>query len=242
MLDENYCENIQWHLDSSKKINKNRIEELCNKNIKVINKFKNGSYEELIVALKSGCLQRNDLGNFLSKIDYYLLKIYYEKQEMGFHVVVVNDKVAYDEEFRSAITKLYCIFSNNGSSKISYILLNTKYKDIAKGCAVDLREVQGIKQIKYLKNYAEICFYKKRLKEIYCEQRDRLFLKEWQFNCKNSIEQMENISEALHEIYDIKDIYVNTICKLLRKNTSYMVLNPYEVSSYYEIINIIHAI
>lgn len=237
MLEEKCYEINCWHLDNNRKINKNEIKKLCYKCINLLTKYKNSEYDKVIEALKNGKLKRYELEVFISKIDYYLLKINCEAQELGCHIIEIKNEDFIIEKMRKLLEGPHFRLFNN--SRLFHILIKTKYRNIFKGSSVDLREIKNIKQLKYLKNYAEIYYLKNKVINIAINNIDTVFVDNRNLGGKNAIEKLETISEILHNIYSIKDIYYQNIFKLLRKNTPYNIINPYDVESYYIILKII---
>jgi len=99
-----------------------------------------------------------------------------------------------------------------------------------------------MKQAKYIKIYIELLWLSEEVNKLWKLNELTLRLPDVSFDPKNILKNLEDTSESLHKIAQLYMIYNKSIQRLLKKNTSFKSLSPYDECTYDKINNVINYI
>ena len=224
-----------WHMDNTHKCNINKLKRLvanCEENIIIV---KNSQYKDLLSGLEKGNIDKANFNIFLSKLDYYLNQIRICKGDLGCHVVCFNEGYDNIKSLRKEFYEVYEHICKNGFIKSSYIFFHRKYKYIFQGITVDFRNIESMKQAKYVNNFIEILNYTEAINKIWEEYKYELLLPKEIFTAENILERLQINCVVLHKIYYLSNTYNIFIRKLLKNNVCLTKLNSLEEVTYKKI-------
>jgi len=240
---EEYYDKLEnWHLDILSEFDIDKIKNLttsCKNTIILTNESK---YKGLLDSLKNGNIERLDLNMFLFKLEYYMTKIRDLRLELGWHVVSFNEGYKDIKTLRDDFRQIYTYISTKKEIKPLYALFHKKYKYILEGCTSDLMTIKSIKQAKHIKVYIELLWLSEEVNKLWKSNINKLKLDKVFFNAENILLELENITEKLHKIEQLYIIYNKSILRLLKRNTCFQALNPYDESTYDKINDVISYI
>jgi hypothetical protein len=224
-----------WHFDTAHKCDIDKLTRLvknCEENINII---KNSGYKTLLDGLAKSKIDKVDFIIFLSKIDYYLNKVREIKAELGCHVISFNCGYKDIKTLRSEFYEIYGHISKNGYIKNIYRITHPQYNYILKGVTVDFRNIERMKQARYVCEYIEMLNYTNDINKLWNEYKDVLFLDTNEFTADNICKNLQSAAELLHKISYLYMTYNKSITKLLKRNECFEKLNPFEEGTYKKI-------
>lgn len=240
---EEYYEKLgDWHLNIIDKCDIDKIKKLligCKNTITIINE---SDYKHILISLRDGDIKRGELELFLFKLDYYLTKVRSLKLELGCHVVSFNKGYKDVKTLRTDFSHVYRYISSKKEIKGLYTLTHKKYSYILGGSTSDLMSIRSMKQAKYIKIYIELLWLAEEVNKLWGVNVNTLNLFNVSFNPENILVKLEDISQRLHKIAQLYIIYNKSILRLLKKNTCFHALNPYEEYTYDRINDVINYI
>ncbi|MBC8060020.1 MAG: hypothetical protein H7Y18_05075 [Clostridiaceae bacterium] len=240
---EKYYEKLgNWHLNVLDECDIEKIKKLlisCKNTIIITNE---GEYKSLLSSIKNGDIKRAELELFLFKLDYYLAKIRCLKLELGCHVVSFNKGYKDTKTLRADFSHIYKYICSKKEVQGLYPLIHKRYGYILQGTTSDLMTLKNMKQAKYIRVYIELLCLAEEVNKLWELNVTTLKLQSVFFNPENILIKLEVISERLHKISQLYIIYTKTILKLLKKNTCFQELNPYDEATYDKINDVISYI
>ena len=240
---EKYYEKLgDWHLNIFDECDVYKLKKLlisCRNTIIITNE---SDFKPLLDSIKDGHVKRTELELFLFKLDYYLAKIRCIKLELGCHIVTFNEGYKNINTLRTDFSQIYKHIRSKKEIKGFYTLIHKKYRYILKGSTSDFMNIKTIKQAKYIKVYIELLWLTEEVNKLWKLNTGHFKLESYCFSQENILHKLEEISEDLHKISNLFIIYNRFILKLLKKNTSYKQLNPYDQSTYDKVNDVVNYI
>ncbi|MBC8061142.1 MAG: hypothetical protein H7Y18_10795 [Clostridiaceae bacterium] len=240
---ERYYEKlVDWHLNVLDQCDLSKIKKLSTSCKNTIMGTKESDYKYLLDSIKNGDIKRTELELFLFKLDYYLYKIRCLKLELGCHIVSFNDGYKDLKTLRADFSHIYKYITRKKEIKGLYKLIHKKYKYILNGSTSDFMNIKAMKQAKYIKVYIELLWVSEEVNKLWQLNVNTLKLKQEVFSQENSLVKLEDISERLHKITNLFILYKKSIVRLLKRNTCYKELNPYDECTYDKINDVVDYI
>lgn len=227
-----------WHLNINEKCDTHTIQKLIDNCSDTIKMCKKNNYAYLVTSLNEGDIKRYEVELFAQKLNYYLNNLRTLEIKMGYHVICFNGEDKNISIMKKDIRDIYeYAYRKNNISK-TYILFHPKYKYMFNEILLDLRTISKLKQLQYVNTFVDILWIIEKVNKIWQTNEEKFNLENIVFNRINTIEKLQYQCEILDDIINIEENY-RLIKKLLKKNTNFYIMNPYEEDTYIKLQEVI---